>query len=175
MVLLAIVAGVGSSLLKGLLPVSLVLEDTSSLSIFQVQTRRALIVNTMLTRIDRAHKTALWFLNERECAFIIRQINKDRDDATVEPFNLKKWAASGLDWKIWGFGMSLIFSVRKLTNHASSYLLLFDNRHVSPFAVVSSPRAATTFATLSPQHLRFLLHMLTAPKDTQSPTSFLSY
>lgn len=54
---------------------------------------------------DRAHKTAWKFLSEAECAFIIRRITKDRDDAKVEPFNLKKWASSGLDLKIWGFAM----------------------------------------------------------------------
>lgn len=54
---------------------------------------------------DRAHRTAWKFLSEKECAFIIRRINKDRDDAGVEKFSLKKWAASGLDLKIWGFAM----------------------------------------------------------------------
>lgn len=54
---------------------------------------------------DRAHRTAWNFLSEKECAFIIRKINKDRDDAHTEPFSLKKWASSGLDLKIWGFAL----------------------------------------------------------------------
>ena len=54
---------------------------------------------------DRASKTAWNFLNEAECQFIMRRVAKDRDDATTEAFNFKKWAASGLDLKIWGFAM----------------------------------------------------------------------
>merc|ERR1712036_8431 len=59
---------------------------------------------------DRAAKTSWAFLNERECQFIIRRIAKDRSDAELEPFNLKKWAASGLDLKIWGFAGILMFA-----------------------------------------------------------------
>jgi len=54
---------------------------------------------------DRAAKTSLNFLNENECNFIVRRINKDRDDATITKFNLGLWARSGLDFKIWGFAM----------------------------------------------------------------------
>ena len=57
---------------------------------------------------DRAAKTAWHFLSDKECNFIIRRVNKDRDDATSEPFNLKKWAASGKDWKIWMFAMQFL-------------------------------------------------------------------
>ncbi|KAJ5774691.1 hypothetical protein N7457_009587 [Penicillium paradoxum] len=53
---------------------------------------------------DRAHKS--WhFLNERECAFIIRRINKDRNDADMEAFSLKKFLKPALDIKNWGFAM----------------------------------------------------------------------
>ena len=54
---------------------------------------------------DRASKTTRNFLTEAECQFIMRRVAKDRDDAAVESFNFKKWAASGLDLKIWGFAM----------------------------------------------------------------------
>ena len=53
---------------------------------------------------DRAHKS--WrFLNERECAFIIRRINEDRNDGDLEAFSLKKFLKPALDPKIWGFAM----------------------------------------------------------------------
>jgi len=54
---------------------------------------------------DRAAKKAWRFLNERECNFIIRRINKDRQDAEAEPFSMKVWLSSGLDLKIWGFAI----------------------------------------------------------------------
>ncbi|KAK5239549.1 hypothetical protein LTR40_014431, partial [Exophiala xenobiotica] len=41
---------------------------------------------------DKAARTSWAFLNERECQFITRRIAKDRGDAELEPFNLKKWA-----------------------------------------------------------------------------------
>ena len=53
---------------------------------------------------DRAHKS--WkFLTEKECAFIVRRINRDRSDGDNEPFNLKKFLLPALDLKIWGFAM----------------------------------------------------------------------
>lgn len=53
---------------------------------------------------DRAHKS--WkFLSEKECAFIVRRINRDRSDGDNEPFNLKKFLLPALDLKIWGFAV----------------------------------------------------------------------
>lgn len=45
------------------------------------------------------------FLSRDEIAFIIRRINKDRDDAVTEPWNFRKWLAAGKDWKIWVFAL----------------------------------------------------------------------
>lgn len=70
---------------------------------------------------DRAARTAWGFLNERECQFVMRRIAKDRDDVQVEPFNLKKWASSGLDLKIWGF--ALIFFSITTQAYAIAYFL----------------------------------------------------
>lgn len=39
-------------------------------------------------------------MTEEERLFILARVNNDRGDAVVEPFNLKKWASSGLDWKV---------------------------------------------------------------------------
>ena len=58
---------------------------------------------------DRAlHKKYYGFINHDEIAFIIRRINKDRDDAGTGRFNLKKWAAAGADWKIWTFALCFL-------------------------------------------------------------------
>ncbi|KAK2763224.1 hypothetical protein FQN54_009860 [Arachnomyces sp. PD_36] len=48
---------------------------------------------------DQGHK-AWGFLNERESAFIIRRLNRDRGDANVEPFNLRKYLRPCLDLKV---------------------------------------------------------------------------
>lgn len=70
---------------------------------------------------DQAHKKTWRFLNERECQFVLRRIARDRDDAVVEPFNIKKWAASGLDLKVWGFG--LIFFCLTTCTYSIAYFL----------------------------------------------------
>ena len=58
---------------------------------------------------DRAlNKKYYGFINRDEIAFIIRRINKDRDDAGAERFNFMKWAAAGADWKIWSFAMCFL-------------------------------------------------------------------
>jgi hypothetical protein len=55
---------------------------------------------------DVAVKKNHWrFLSTKELEFILRRINKDRNDAEAEPFSFKRWAEGGLDLKIWGFAM----------------------------------------------------------------------
>lgn len=53
---------------------------------------------------DRAHKS-FKFLTERECAFIVRRINRDRSDGDAEPFSFKRFLKPALDLKIWGFAL----------------------------------------------------------------------
>ena len=51
-----------------------------------------------------AHKS--WrFLTQKEEAYIIRRINKDRQDADQEAFALGKFLRPALDPKVWGFAM----------------------------------------------------------------------
>ena len=53
---------------------------------------------------ENAHKS--WnFLSEAECAFVIRRVNKDRGDATLEPFTMGRFLRPALDLKIWGFAL----------------------------------------------------------------------
>jgi hypothetical protein len=53
---------------------------------------------------DRASRS--WkFLNEAECAFIVRRIENDRKDGHLEAFSLKKFLKPALDPKIWAFAM----------------------------------------------------------------------
>ena len=45
------------------------------------------------------------FLSKEERDFVIRRINKDRDDATVEQFTLARFLEPALDIKIWIFAL----------------------------------------------------------------------
>lgn len=53
---------------------------------------------------DKAHRS-FKFLSEKECAFIIRRINRDRADGDAEAFSMKNFLMPALDLKIWGFAM----------------------------------------------------------------------
>ncbi|KAL2832486.1 major facilitator superfamily domain-containing protein [Aspergillus cavernicola] len=69
---------------------------------------------------DRAHKS--WrFLSEKECAFIVRRINRDRSDGDAEPFTMKRFLKPALDLKIWGFAM--IFFCVTTVSYAIAYFL----------------------------------------------------
>ncbi|KAL2849824.1 major facilitator superfamily domain-containing protein [Aspergillus pseudoustus] len=69
---------------------------------------------------ERAHKS--WrFLSEKECAFIVRRINRDRSDGNAEPFTLKRFLSPALDLKIWGFAM--IFFCVTTVSYAIAYFL----------------------------------------------------
>ncbi|ETN41584.1 uncharacterized protein HMPREF1541_03520 [Cyphellophora europaea CBS 101466] len=85
---------------------------------------------------DRAAKTAWRFLDERECNFIIRRVGRDRSDAEVEPFSLKKWAAAGLDPVIWGFAL-IFFSITTVT-YAIAYFLPIILREGMGFSIAAS-------------------------------------
>ncbi|PGH03461.1 hypothetical protein GX51_04035 [Blastomyces parvus] len=76
---------------------------------------------------DKAYK-AWRFLNQDECAFVIRRLNKDRGDADAEAFSIKKFLRPALDLKIWAFGM--IFFCLTTVTYAIAYFLpiiLHDN------------------------------------------------
>ena len=52
-----------------------------------------------------AKKPAWGFLKPNEVQFLLRRINRDRNDAEAGEFKIKAWAASGADPKIWGFAL----------------------------------------------------------------------
>lgn len=53
---------------------------------------------------EKAHK-AWGFLTEREGAFIIRRLNRDRQDAEPGTFSLRKFLSPAKDWKVWSFAL----------------------------------------------------------------------
>ncbi|KAL1581892.1 hypothetical protein WHR41_09336 [Cladosporium halotolerans] len=70
---------------------------------------------------DNEGSRSLRFLTEEERLCILARVNHDRGDANVERFNLKKWAASGLDWKIWAY--ATIFGSITTVSYALAYFL----------------------------------------------------
>ncbi|KAF2214999.1 hypothetical protein CERZMDRAFT_95371 [Cercospora zeae-maydis SCOH1-5] len=50
------------------------------------------------------------FLTEKESAFIVARIEKDRDDAVVPPFQLSTYLRCGSELKIWGFSVLLMLT-----------------------------------------------------------------
>ncbi|KAG9252424.1 major facilitator superfamily domain-containing protein [Emericellopsis atlantica] len=82
---------------------------------------------------DKALNKKHWrFLSRNEIAFILRRINTDRNDAAGEPWNLRAWASSGLDLKIWGFALCL-FCCTTITSSLSFFLpiILRENMDMS--------------------------------------------
>jgi len=79
------------------------------LNIFQITAAIGILTLLFLVDFpDRAHKS--WkFLSEKECAFIMRRINRDRSDGDAEAFELKKFIAPSWDPKIWGFALIFLF------------------------------------------------------------------
>ena len=53
---------------------------------------------------ENAHK-AWGFLTEKETAFIVRRINRDRDDGEPEKFAWRKYLKPAKDLKVWAFAM----------------------------------------------------------------------
>lgn len=85
---------------------------------------------------DRAATTTRAFLTDRECKFILDRINKDRGDAELEPFNLRKWAGAGLDPKIWGF--AFLFFLNGTVAYAIAFFLPIILRNNIGFSLAAS-------------------------------------
>ena len=56
-----------------------------------------------------AKKPAWKFLKPNEVQFLLRRINRDRNDAEAGEFKIKAWATSGADPKIWGFALIFLY------------------------------------------------------------------
>ncbi|KAI9789535.1 MAG: hypothetical protein M1833_002301 [Piccolia ochrophora] len=84
---------------------------------------------------EQAHNS--WkFLNQRETAFIIDRVNKDRNDAHPEPFKLSRYLRPALDPKIWAFG--LIFFATTTVSYAIAYFLPIILRLGMGFSLAAS-------------------------------------
>lgn len=53
---------------------------------------------------EQAHE-AWGFLTEKESAYIIRRINRDRQDADLDGFSFRKFLKPALEAKVWAFAL----------------------------------------------------------------------
>ncbi|KAE8402223.1 major facilitator superfamily domain-containing protein [Aspergillus pseudonomiae] len=84
---------------------------------------------------DKAHRS--WrFLSERECAFVIRRVNRDRGDAEPEDFSIKNFLRHAADIRLWGYG--LIFCCLMTVTYAIGYFLPLILRNGMGFGVGES-------------------------------------
>ncbi|EIT76370.1 permease of the major facilitator superfamily [Aspergillus oryzae 3.042] len=84
---------------------------------------------------DKAHRS--WkFLSERECAFVIRRVNRDRGDAEPEDFSVKNFLRHAADIRLWGYG--LIFCCLMTVTYAIGYFLPLILRNGMGFSVGES-------------------------------------
>lgn len=85
---------------------------------------------------DRMRSSKSRFLSHREYDFITDQINADRGDVRLEPFDLKKYLVAALDINIWGFG--LVYFCTTTTAYSIAYFLPLIYREGMGFSMGAS-------------------------------------
>lgn len=60
----------------------------------------------LLSFPDSTSSKSLKFLNAEELQVVLARVNKDRGDAELEPFALKKFLKPAADARIWGYAFS---------------------------------------------------------------------
>lgn len=60
----------------------------------------------LLSFPDSTSSKSLKFLNPEELQVVLARVDKDRGDATLEPFALKKFLKPAGDARIWGYAFS---------------------------------------------------------------------
>lgn len=80
-----------------------------------------LIVDFPEKAATKSKSFAFRFLNEKEAAFVVARIEKDRHDAIPEPFALGSYLKNALDLKVWGFAW--LFMLTTTNTYAIAYFL----------------------------------------------------
>ncbi|KAG9251905.1 major facilitator superfamily domain-containing protein [Emericellopsis atlantica] len=92
--------------------------------------------------IDKNH----WkFISRDEIALIMRRIAKDRNDASSEKFNVRRWAAAGKDWKLWVFAMQF-FSLTTQAYALAFFLPIILNSNMGFSVALSQLLTAPPYA-----------------------------
>ena len=86
---------------------------------------------------EYANKTfGFKFLTEKEAAFVVARIEKDRHDAIPEDFNVVKYLKHSLDLKVWAF--ACLFGLSTTITYAIAYFLPIILRDGMGFSVAAS-------------------------------------
>lgn len=70
---------------------------------------------------DKKSKNIIPFLDTRQRAWIMQQVQADRGDANLEPFTIKRWLGGAADIKVWAF--AVLFGASTTTSYALAYFL----------------------------------------------------
>ena len=57
--------------------------------------------------VHKSHR----FLSSQEIEFVLRRIERDRQDVEEEPFSLSAFMRPALEWKVWGFAMIFLYAL----------------------------------------------------------------
>lgn len=66
-------------------------------------------------------KNSWHFLNEKEAAFVVARIEKDRGDAIPTTFKVLPYLRNAMDLKVWGFAW--LFMLTTTNSYAIAYFL----------------------------------------------------
>jgi hypothetical protein len=113
------------------------------------------------------------FLNEREAAYVVARIEKDRADAIPEPFRIGAYLRNALDMKVWGFAW--LFMLTTTNSYAIAYflpimlVLCFSNEGILLTSIVS----VKAWASPWPLHNASLRPHMSLPRSSclHKPTS----
>ncbi|ROT34495.1 MFS general substrate transporter [Sodiomyces alkalinus F11] len=96
----------------------------------------AMIGYWLLVDFPDAGKSDWRFLGDRERAWVVDRVNRDRGDVATPPFNLRRFFSAGLDWKIWAY--ALIFFDTTTVSYALAYFLPIILRENMGFSIAEA-------------------------------------
>ncbi|KAI1376872.1 MFS general substrate transporter [Hypoxylon crocopeplum] len=82
----------------------------------------------LLVDFPDSNRKSWRFLSDRERAWVVRRVNADRGDVEVPQFKMSRYLKSGLDLRVWGYGM-ISFCSNTLTYSMAYFLplILYTN------------------------------------------------
>lgn len=76
------------------------------------------------------------FLDERESAFMVARIERDRHDVVLEPFSTSAYLKNALDLKVWAF--AALFGLTTTNTYAIAYFLPIILRSGMGFSIAKA-------------------------------------
>ncbi|KAI0200663.1 major facilitator superfamily domain-containing protein [Astrocystis sublimbata] len=85
------------------------------------------------------------FLSAKERAWVVRRVNADRGDVEATQFQLKKYLAAGLDWRLWAYGL-IFFGSTTMTYALAFFLPIILNSELGYDVGTSQALVAPPYA-----------------------------